>query len=132
MPSLHSSRRALLAVVLGLHGWALGTTVTNDSSVAADKTFDYIIAGAGLSGLVVGSKFSKKGFSVLIIEAGPDASWNPEVFDAEGRAFGSNTCNWKYPAYGEDGQPLTWKIDSGACIGGGTSSELNLGMPKAR
>jgi len=115
--------RALLALALGLYGWASCTTVTNDTSMAAGRTFDYIIAGAGLSGLTVGNKLSGKGYSVLIIEAGPDASGNPEVYDAEGRKFGSNTCNWKYPAYGDDGKLLTWKIDSGACIGGSTSSE---------
>ncbi|KAK4454486.1 hypothetical protein QBC34DRAFT_393518 [Podospora aff. communis PSN243] len=121
MPSLSLSYQVIFALILGLHGWTLGTTVTNDSSVAAGKTFDYIIAGAGLSGLVVGNKLSGKGFSVLIIEAGPDASWNTEVFDAEGRKFGSETCSWKYPAYGDDGKPLSWKIDAGACIGGSTS-----------
>jgi len=98
------------------------TVVTNDSSVAAGHIFDYIVAGAGLSGLVVGNKLSARGYSVLIIEAGPDASWNPEIWDAEGRKFGSDTCNWKYPAHGNDGKLLPWKVDSGACIGDGTSS----------
>jgi len=115
--------RSKLLVVFGLCGLVSTTTVTNDTTIADGKTFDYIIAGAGLSGLTVGNKLSAKGYSVLIIEAGPDASWNPEVFDAEGRQFGSKTCNWQYPAYSEDGKALSWKIDSGACIGGGTSSE---------
>jgi choline dehydrogenase len=130
MPSLRLFHCVVSALVLGLHGWTLGTTVTNDSSVAAEKSFDYIVAGAGLSGLVVGNKLSGKGFSVLVIEAGPNASWNPEVFDAEGRKFGSETCNWKYPAYGDDGKPLSWKVDAGACIGGGTSSELLVFVPR--
>ncbi|KAK1749758.1 hypothetical protein QBC47DRAFT_439789 [Echria macrotheca] len=96
-------------------------TVTNDTTVADGKSFDYVIVGAGLSGLTVGNKLSNKGFSVLIIEAGAEESRNSEVYDAEGRKFGSNVCNWHYPAYDEQGQPLSWKIDSGACIGGGTS-----------
>jgi len=48
--------RSALATVLGLVRLVLGATVTNDSSVAAGKTFDYIVAGAGLSGLTVGTK----------------------------------------------------------------------------
>ena len=32
------------------------TVVTNDTGIAAGKTFDYIIAGSGLSGLTVGNK----------------------------------------------------------------------------
>ncbi|KAK3369924.1 GMC oxidoreductase [Podospora didyma] len=115
-------RRIIVSLALGsLCGSASCTTVTNETSIASGKTFDYIIAGAGLSGLTVGNKLSAKGYAVLIIEAGPDASWNPEVYEAEGRAFGSKTCNWQYPAYGDDGKPLLWKVDSGACIGGGTS-----------
>jgi hypothetical protein len=39
-----------------LLGGVCATTVTNDTSVAANKTFDYVIAGAGLSGIVVGNK----------------------------------------------------------------------------
>jgi len=118
-----SSLSLALVSFLALHASVSScTVVTNDSSVAAGHIFDYIVAGAGLSGLVVGNKLSGKGYSVLIIEAGPDASWNTEVRDAEGRKFGSDTCNWKYPAYGNDGKLLPWKVDSGACIGGGTSS----------
>ena len=56
--------RSALTTVLGLVRLVLGATVTNDSSVAAGKTFDYIVAGAGLSGLTVGTKvlFYKRGF----------------------------------------------------------------------
>jgi hypothetical protein len=32
------------------------TLVTNDTSVAADKTFDYVIVGAGLAGITVANK----------------------------------------------------------------------------
>ncbi|KAK5657553.1 hypothetical protein OQA88_3126 [Cercophora sp. LCS_1] len=118
---MHRTNCSLLAFALGAYHGALGTIVTNDTGVAAGKTFDYIVAGAGLSGLTVGNKLSSKGHSVLIIEAGPDASWNPVVFNAEERPFQSSVCNWQYPARGEDGEPLAWSIDSGACIGGSTS-----------
>jgi len=58
---------------------------------------------------------------VLIIEAGPDGSWNPAVHNAEGKPFPATFCNWRYPAYGDDGQRLSYSIDAGACIGGSTS-----------
>jgi hypothetical protein len=32
------------------------TVVTNDTAVAANQTFDYVIVGAGLTGLTVGNK----------------------------------------------------------------------------
>lgn len=58
---------------------------------------------------------------MLIIEAGPDGSWNPAVHNAEGKPFPATFCNWRYPAYGDDGQRLSYSIDAGACIGGSTS-----------
>ena len=79
---------------------SLATLVTNDTSVAANQTFDYVIVGGGLSGITVGNKvgspqkrfrggradgrwqLSGEGYSVLIIEAGPDARGNPAVFNA--------------------------------------------------
>jgi len=101
----------------------LATTVTNSTRVATSQQYDYIIVGAGLTGITVGNKLSGAGYSVLIIEAGPDARWNPAVSNAEERPSLNGYCNWKYPAYNEEGQLLWWAIDSGACIGGSTSSK---------
>jgi hypothetical protein len=71
------------------HGHDAETTITSDPSVASNQNFDYvrtlgnsmnnacwhinqfwlqIIAGGGLSGLVVGNKLSKKGHTVLVVE----------------------------------------------------------------
>ncbi|KAJ6262981.1 hypothetical protein Dda_1539 [Drechslerella dactyloides] len=110
-----------LALALLFPPAAHGTSVTDKAAAAAGKTFDYIIVGAGLGGLTVGNKLSGKGFSVLIVEAGPDLSWNPEVFNAEDRVFQSTTCNWQYPVLANNGSKLASTIDSGACIGGSTS-----------
>ncbi|CAJ2509874.1 Uu.00g057740.m01.CDS01 [Anthostomella pinea] len=97
------------------------TIVTNDTSVATNQTFDYVIVGAGLAGITVGNKLSGAGNSVLIIEAGPDPRWNPAVYNAEERGNLDGYCNWQYPAYDDEGNTLDWTIDSGMCIGGGTS-----------
>lgn len=104
------------------------TVVTNDTSVATNRTFDYVVVGAGLTGITVANKLSGKGFSTLIIEAGPDARWNNRVYNAEDRVQHDPYCNWLYPAYDEDGSLLPSTIDSGACIGGSTSSRL---IPRA-
>ncbi|KAK6544735.1 hypothetical protein TWF694_001420 [Orbilia ellipsospora] len=112
---------ASLALALFSAPAAHGTCITDKAAAAADKIFDYIIVGAGLGGLTVGNKLSGKGFSVLIVEAGPDLSWNPEVFNAEDRVFQSATCNWQYPVLANNGSKLPSTIDSGACIGGSTS-----------
>lgn len=102
---------------------ALGqTTITGDASVADAQAFDYIIAGGGLTGLVVANKLSGAGYSVLVVEAGPDS----KDFDSVNHATERNNitpaqCNWKYTASAEDGSALSWQIDSGRCIGGSSS-----------
>jgi len=64
------------------------------------------------------AQLSAAGNSVLIIEAGIDAKDVPAVYDAERRGQLNGTCNWKYQSYGDNGAPLSWKIDSGVrcCI----------------
>ena len=66
---------SLLVWFPGLHASVSScTVVTTDSLVAGGHIFDYIVAGAGLSGLVVGNKLSDRCYSVIIIKAGPNAS----------------------------------------------------------
>lgn len=119
----------LLLVVLALtirHTRA--TTVTNSTQTAISQKYDYIIVGAGLTGITVGNKLSGAGYSVLIIEAGPDARWNPAVYKSEDRGNLSGYCKWEYPAYDDEGNLLKWKVDSGACIGSSTSSESDISI----
>jgi len=111
----------LLALTITQARGVLATTVTNSTQIVTSLKYDYIIVGAGLTGITVGNRLSGAGYSVLIIEAGPDARWHPGVYNAEER--GNGYCNWKYPAYDDEGNLLKWTIDSGACIGGSTSSK---------
>lgn len=113
----------LLALTITHIHHALATTITNSTLIATSQKYDYVIVGAGLTGITVANKLSGAGYSVLIIEAGPDARWNPAVYNAEERSNLNGYCNWKYSAYDDEGKLLKWTIDSGACIGGGTSSK---------
>lgn len=124
--SLYGLTPAIIALLIML---TRATIVTNATSIAANQTFDYVIVGAGLTGLTVGNKLSDKGYTTLIIEAGPDARWNPEVYNAQDRVQNDPYCNWQYPAYDENGTVLSQTIDSGACIGGSTSS-INPSLPR--
>ncbi len=52
-----------------------------DGSTINGKTYDYVIAGGGLAGSVVGARLSQGGTrSVLIIEAGYNEEGRPGVY----------------------------------------------------
>jgi choline dehydrogenase len=98
------------------------TTITSDPSVASNHHFDYIVAGGGLSGLVVANKLSGKGFSVLVIEAGPDAKNEIDILNAAlAGDLAPGICDWNYTASFDDGTPIPHKVQSGRCLGGSTS-----------
>ncbi|KAJ7460669.1 hypothetical protein FB451DRAFT_1405213 [Mycena latifolia] len=121
MLSLSLYPLTVLAVSLG----AFATKISSDSTVASGRTFDYVVAGAGLSGIVVGTKLSAKGYSVLLIEAGKDLQNNSAIYNAELRGTLNDNpdtdCNWHYAASDQNGTTLPIKIDSGKCVGGSSS-----------
>ncbi|KAG6041914.1 hypothetical protein E4U41_000402 [Claviceps citrina] len=136
--SIMSPRLPSVALVaIAVLGLARATIITDDPQIVSNKTFDFVIVGAGLSGITVANKarhvvvvvvvvvvviqLSAPGHSVLIIEAGPDGSWNPAVFEAGDRPYPATYCNWNYPIHDNDGHKLNSTIDAGACIGGSTS-----------
>lgn len=60
-----------------------------DGSLVSGKTYDYVIAGGGLTGSVLASRLSEDSSkSVLIVEAGYDESVNPI-------AAGKSNSSWK-------------------------------------
>ncbi|KIY52405.1 alcohol oxidase [Fistulina hepatica ATCC 64428] len=102
--------------------FASQSLVTNDTSQVVGKTYEYIIAGGGLTGLTVANKLAMAGHSVLVIEAGPNSQNVSAINNAVERSnITAAECNWEYVAHDANGTELSWSIDSGRCIGGGTS-----------
>ncbi|KAM3531743.1 hypothetical protein MY4038_004321 [Beauveria bassiana] len=104
--------------------FTVATVVTDQSAIVNGQTFDFVIAGAGLAGLTVANKLSAQNYSTLVIEAGPDGSWNNAVKYAGSISYPPTFCNRNYPQYDEKGHKLPKSIHAGGCIGGSTSKTL--------
>ncbi|KAM3461952.1 hypothetical protein NHJ6243_004564 [Beauveria neobassiana] len=101
--------------------FTIATVVTDQSAIANGQTFDFVIVGAGLAGLTVANKLSAQNYSTLVIEAGPDGSWNNAVKYAGSISYPPTFCNRNYLQYDEKGHKLPKSIHAGGCIGGSTS-----------
>lgn len=102
------------------------SSITSDPSVAANESFDYIIAGGGLTGLTVASRLTEdSNISVLVIEAGHDDHADPRVNDVRnyGQAFYSELDYGIYstPVESQDSKGLL--LVAGKTLGG--SGSLN-------
>ncbi|KAM3479632.1 hypothetical protein MY8738_005332 [Beauveria namnaoensis] len=107
--------------------FTVATVVTGQSAIVNGQTFDFVIAGAGLAGLTIANKLSAQNYSTLVIEAGPDGSWNNAVKYAGSISYPPTFCNRNYPQYDEKGHKLPKSIHAGGCIGGSTSTiERNI------
>lgn len=86
--------------------------VTNAAQIA-NKTFDYIVCGGGLTGLVVASRLSEDPhISVLVIENGQDDHEDPRVNDVRtyGQAFESELD------FNLTSTPVPWQNDTGLLL----------------
>lgn len=89
------------------YAWAV---VTNDASLAANQTFDYIILGGGTAGLALAGRLSEDGnVSVLVIEAGPDNRTSPLESVVDFPIASGTALDWKY-------ETVDSKVVSG-CVG---------------
>jgi len=87
--------------------------IITDASHVADKTFDYIVCGGGLTGLVVASRLSEDPeISVLVIENGHDDHEDPRVNDVRtyGEAFESELD------FNLTSTPIPWQNDTGLLL----------------
>jgi choline dehydrogenase-like flavoprotein len=87
--------------------------ITTDVNRVSNKTFDYIICGGGLTGLVVASRLSEDpNISVLVIEGGNDDHEDPRVNDVRtyGEAFESELD------YNLTSTPVPWQNNTGLLL----------------
>jgi choline dehydrogenase len=85
-------------------------SITTSVDQVSNKTFDYIVCGGGLTGLVVASRLSEDpNISVLVIEGGNDDHDDPRVNDVRtyGEAFKSELD------YNLTSTPVPWQNGSG-------------------
>lgn len=110
----------------------VGTALLLSSTARGEEssTYDYIIAGAGIGGLVLANRLSANGtFSVAVVEPGEDVSNNPNVTLVASTLPAVGTqLDWQYPVakqqFGPDSAGsggMTWH--SGRAVGG--SSTIN-------
>jgi choline dehydrogenase-like flavoprotein len=93
----------------------------------ASLTADYVVVGGGLSGCAVASRLSRSGVSVVLLEAGPDATGNAAVqFFLTGASLTGSPLDYSYPT-----EPIpstanrVHRLPAGKALGGGTI--LNFG-----
>ncbi|KAL1410798.1 hypothetical protein Q8F55_001740 [Vanrija albida] len=112
----------LLGVVAHLATTAAVTPITDGASVNG-KTYDYVIVGGGLTGIVLATRLSEDANrKVLVIEAGKDEEQNPDVTEASAyqRAFGG-PLDWAFTTTNQgsaDGNTQT--VRAGKGLGGST------------
>ncbi|KAL7419681.1 hypothetical protein Q5752_005595 [Cryptotrichosporon argae] len=107
---------ALLTLALAAPAAALSGLVSDPTQVAG-QSFDYIVVGAGLGGLVVANRLSENaGVTVLVIEAGTDNRTDAVVYNPQqySQAFGTD-IDWAW----QSSQGRT--IRGGKTLGGSTS-----------
>lgn len=118
---LTKSFAALTAlVVLSLSSVTAG--IVTDASTLSTTDFDYIIVGAGLTGLTVANRLSTNPrIKVLVIEAGDDQRSNPDVYNVDnyGAAFG-NDLTYKFTTVPQAGGKTKAPL-GGRTLGGSTS-----------
>ncbi|WWC60111.1 uncharacterized protein I303_102675 [Kwoniella dejecticola CBS 10117] len=109
---------ALLLSLSSLLPSALAVSgLLTDRSQVSGQTFDYVIVGGGLGGLVVANRLSENpDTTVLVIEAGSDNRDDPRVYDPYQYSVAFNTeLDWNWPS--SQGR----YIKGGKTLGGSTS-----------
>ncbi|KAK0560099.1 hypothetical protein OC844_003980 [Tilletia horrida] len=108
---------AFVAAIFSLTPSALAIVTTNPSQ-ATSRSFDYVIVGGGLAGMVAANRLSAdSNVNVLVIESGADTRNDDRIksLDAYSQVFSPKDINWAFPT--TDGK----QISAGRGLGGSTS-----------
>ncbi|UZJ55738.1 hypothetical protein CBS101457_005058 [Exobasidium rhododendri] len=109
---------------------AATTSLLTDGASINDKSFDYVIAGGGTSGLAAAYELSKDSSKkVLVIEAGGDPRRNTKVtsYSAYEEAFGDATLDWNINTVPQEfANGKVSPLHAGKGLGG--SSNINGGV----
>lgn len=105
--------------------------VASLAAASTDSTlnYDYIIVGAGTSGLVIANRLSELNVTVAVIEAGDSGYNNPNVTNPSGygSAFGTD-IDWAYQSINQKyAGNKTQTLRAGKVIGG--TSTINGMLP---
>lgn len=117
---------ALVSVALAapLRTWPRPANITALPESLLGESFDYVIAGGGLTGLSVASRLTEDpSITVLVIEAGQDNHLDQRVYDVRtyGAAFGSELDHnlTSTPVASQNGSRL--QLVAGHTLGGSGS-----------
>ncbi|TXT15792.1 hypothetical protein VHUM_00295 [Vanrija humicola] len=114
---------ALAPLLLGLLAPVGAVTPITDGAAVNGQTYDYVVVGGGLTGIVLATRLSEDSSRrVLVIEAGKDEEGNPDVTQASAyqRAF-DTPVDWAFRTVNQNaanGQATT--VRQGKGLGGST------------
>ena len=98
--------------------------VTERDNHIEDMLWDYIFVGGGLSASVVSSRLFRldPSLKILVVEAGPNANYDPDIVYPNSTNLFGGTYDWKYetvPQAHLDGRNVS--LPCGKALGGGTA-----------
>ncbi|KAF8077647.1 alcohol oxidase [Lyophyllum atratum] len=116
----------LLGVVLWLGiliiPGVLGIRIISDPSVVANKSFSYVVVGGGTAGLAVAIRLAENpGFSVLVLEAGPDAQNDSLVNNPSQTIPAAAVYDWHYNTTAQQVGANVLVMTQGKVLGGSSS-----------
>jgi choline dehydrogenase len=96
--------------------------VPPQSSANASNTYDYIVTGSGPGGGTIATNLALAGHSVLLIEAGSDASFDLRTQVLALNDFSNTNAAWHFFVKHSDDEErlkrynlLVWRLENGEC-----------------
>ena len=88
----------------------------------SSNTYDYIVTGSGPGGGTIATNLARAGYSVLLVEAGSDATFDIRTQILALNDFGNTNVAWHFfVRHGDDEERLkrynllVWRLPNGEC-----------------